>query len=657
MKSIVAPPQKFTGTIVEYLDEGAFRAGLVVRDQERHLALVDADGRERMVARDLVMISHPDRRPSRDKAAAALAELRAEREALGRELDLNLLWEVVQEQGRSFTAPELADLFFGRRSTVAASVMLEALLGDRLYFTRRHMEFMPRTAEQVERLRVQADRVRSRSEEYRRTQALMREILNGARVASSADTEALAEELSRYLRNPFARSRELTQMLQAVASEVDPAEAAFEILDRVGAKPQVPRFAFIAGLRTEFEPEAVEEAARVAPSARPLGDAAFAVTIDDEDTVEVDDALSCEPLADGSLRVRVHIALVADFVAKGGAMDREAASRATTVYLPETTIRMLPDRISCELASLLAGHERPVLTTEAIISPTGELTAASIRPSRIPIARRLEYAEADRILAAPGADAEAGPMLVRMYEAALKMRERRRMAGALLVHRREAKVRVRDGEIDVRMLDADSPSRTLVAEFMVLSNFVAARYASDNRIPIIYRVQPDSGGEVAGQRPRLSLYPEHHAGIGLGYYAQLSSPIRRYADLVMQRQLIAALSGSGAQPYSVEEMLTVLAGAESAEASCRDLERRAKRYWTLRYLEQHARDLPMVALATRDGASAELRDYGVRGTLRGAPNLPDQTPVLVQIARIDALRGWLSFDYLRAAERATQGAP
>jgi exoribonuclease II len=657
MKTTVSSQQKYAGIVVEYLDEGAFRAGLVVREQERHLAVAGPDGRERMITRDLVMMAHPERHPPREQAAQALAALRAEREELARELDLQLLWEVVQEQARSFTAAELADLFFGRRSTVAASVMLEALLADRLYFTRRHMDFAPRPPDQVERLRVQADRIRSRSEDYRHTQALVREILGGSRVPASPESEALAAELTKYLRNPFTRSRELTQMLQSVAPEVDPAEAAFEVLDRLGAKPHAPRFAFIAGLRTEFPPEALEEAACVQPSARPLDKAGFAITIDDEDTVEVDDALECEPLPDGSLRVRVHIAMVADFVARAGAIDREAASRATTVYLPETTILMLPDRISCDLASLLAGRERPVLTTEAIISPTGDLTATSIRPARIPIARRLSYAEVDRILSAPHSDTEAGPILSRMCEAATNLRERRRMAGALLVHRREAKVRVRDGDIEIRMLEADSPSRILVAEFMVLSNFVAARYAAENRIAIIYRVQPDVSGDAAAQRPRLSLYPEHHAGIGLGYYAQLSSPIRRYADLVMQRQIVAALSGAGGQPYSVEELLTVLAGAENAEASCRELERRAKRYWTLRYLEHHALDEPMLAMAMRDGASAELADYGVRGTLRGAPNLPELTPVLVQIARVDALRGWLSMDYLRPAERATQGAP
>jgi exoribonuclease II len=657
MKAEVTAAPKYQGTLVEYLDQGHFRAGLVIREQDRHLAILDTDGRERLIPRDLVMVHHPERRPPRESAAAALAALESERGELARELDLNLLWEVVEEQGRNFTAPELAELFFGRRSSAAASVMLEALLSDRIYFVRRHMEFMPRPAEQVERLRIQQDRIRSRSDDYRRTQRILRDMVGeGAPPPAPADAAAVIQQLTAYLSNPFTRSRELTQMLQQVAPEVDPAEAAFEILDRLGAKPAAPRFAFIAGLRSEFSAAALDEAARVAPAERALSDGGYAVTIDDEDTVEVDDALACEALADGSLRVRVHIALVSDFIAKGGAMDQEAAARATTVYLPETTIRMLPDRISCGLASLNARAERPVLTTDVTISPSGELAGASIYPARIPIAQRLAYDEADRLLAGgDGASDEPAASLRLLQAAAMKLRERRRRAGALLVHRREAKVRVQDDTIEIRVLDSDSPSRTLVAEFMVLSNFVAARYAAESRIPIIFRVQPDMRGEVAAQRPRLSLYPEYHAGIGLDYYAQLSSPIRRYADLVLQRQLVAALATPGAQAYNVDELLTVLAGAEAAEASGRELERRAKRYWILRYLEHHALERPLLALATRDGAGAELADYVVRGTLRGAPNLPDQTPIFVQISRVDPLRGWLSFDYVRPAERAIAG--
>ena len=658
MNSDVSLPLKFTGTIIEYLDQGRLKAALVTREQERHLAVIDSTGHERLVPRDLVLMRHPERRADRENVAEAIAELEHERAELAAELDLELLWQVAQEQSRSFSAVELADLFFGRKSNAAASVMLEALLNDRTYFVRRHMDFLPRTPEQVERLRIQNDRIRARSDDYRKIQKHLRDVLNGAVKPPADEAAALVEELSRYLKNPFTRSRDMTQMLTQAAPDVDPAEAAFEILERLGARLRVPRFAFIAGLKDEFSDAVMKEASEAVPGPRAISDGGFAVTVDDEDTVEVDDALSCEALPDGGMRVRVHIALVADFVAKGGAMDIEAASRATTVYLPETTIRMLPDPISCRAASLIAGEDRPVLTTDVRLSAVGELIDASIYPARIPIMRRLDYDQVDRILeSGTGAD-DTAATVARLNAAAIQLRQRRRTAGAVLMQRREAKVRVHGDDVQITVLDNASPGRTLVAEFMVLSNFVAARYAAAHRIPIIYRVQPQMGGDLASMRPRLSLHPEYHAGIGLDFYAQLSSPIRRYADLVMQRQLLGALANRDHDTaiYTVDELLTVLAGAENAEASGRELERRAKRYWILRYLERHALDGPILAYVIREGQSAELADFAVRGTLHGAPTLPNQMPIMVQVSRVDPLRGWLAFDFVRPADEASTGA-
>ncbi len=659
MNSDVSSPIKYAGTVVEYLDQGRLKAAFVTREQERHLAVIDSAGRERLVPRDLVLMRHPDRRADRENVADALAGLERERAELAAELDLQLLWEVAQEQGRSFSAAELSELFFGRRSDAAASVMLEALLNDRTYFVRRHMDFVPRTPDQVERLRLQNDRIRARSDDYRKIQKNLRDALNGAEMPSAEEAAALIEELSRYLKNPFTRSRDMTQMLAHAAPDVDPAEAAFEILERLGARPRVPRFAFIAGLKDEFSDAAMKEAAEAVPGPRAISDGGYTVTVDDDDTVEIDDALSCEPLADGGMRVRVHIALVADFVVKGGAMDQEAAARATTVYLPETTIRMLPDPISCRAASLIAGEDRPVMTTDVRLSADGELVEGSIYPARIPIMRRLDYDQVDRILESGTRADETAATVSRLHAAALQLRQRRRIAGAVLVQRREAKVRVRGDEVEITVLDSASPGRTLVAEFMVLSNFVAARYAAANRIPIIYRVQPQiGGGDPASMRPRLSLHPEYHAGIGLDFYAQLSSPIRRYADLVLQRQLLGALKNRDheAPTYSVDELLTVLAGAENAEASGRELERRAKRYWILRYLERHALDGPILAYVTREGQSAELADSVVRGTLHGAPTLPNQMPIMVQVSRVDPLRGWLAFDFVGPADEASTGS-
>jgi exoribonuclease-2 len=641
-------PEKYLGTLVEYLDDGRLRPTLVVREQANQVTTLDGSGRERTLARDLVLVHYPDRRPQREAVAKALAQLEQERAQLATELDLNLLWEVVREHEQSYTAEELAELFFGRRSQVAVAVMLEALFADRLYFVRRHLNFVARSAEQVERLRTQYERIRLRSESGRRFTNLLHSVLHNRVLPSSEEAAPLIAELKRYLENPFTRSRDLTMMLETAVSDITPAEAAYEVLERMGAAPPGPRFAVIGGVRSRFNEAALEEAVKVVPPARPPNADTQAITIDDDETLEIDDAISCEPLANGEMCLRIHIALVADFVSKGGPMDTEAAARGATFYLPETTIRMLPDSVSTDRASLIAGRERHVFTTEVILSASGDILKFSIYPAVIQVKARLSYDEADRLLdqQVNGEIDEKTPLLLTLQEAATKLRARRREAGAVLVQRREPKIRVTDGEIEVKVIDNTSPSRQLVAEFMVLSNYCAARFAADHAVPLIYRAQPAASGEGGQLRARLSLYPEFHTGVGFDCYSQLSSPIRRYMDLALQRQLVSAVMERHTTIYEPDELLGLLAAAENAETEGRELERRAKRYWLLRYFQQHLRDRPFEAIVQRGGTSAELDAYAIRGTLHGAPNLATHTRILVHVARAEPLRGSLTLDYL-----------
>jgi exoribonuclease-2 len=617
------------------------------------ISVIDQNGREKQIKRELIFISHPERKAEARTAPAALADLSIAHAELSAELDLNLLWEVTRDQNRSFSAAELAELYFGRRSTVAEAVVLEALLNDQIYFKRRHFEFLPQDAARVEKALLQQERNRLRSEASQRLQSTIRQVLAGESPTDQNNLDSLKSELRRFLGNPATRSRELSAILTQALPDVDPLEAAFELLERLDAKPDAPRFVAIGGLALKFPAAALAEAAQAKAPKRPQVESALIVAIDDEETREVDDALSCERLPDGSFRVRVFIALAADLVQKASAMDHEAAQRGATVYLPEATVRMLPDEIACKRASLLAGEQRSTLVTEARLDNTGELLATSLYPAQAVVTRRLTYDETDQILSRSdeddGQDDGLGAMLRQLNMLALQLRERRRRAGAVLGQRRELKVKVRDDTIEVRAVDAGTPSRQMVAEFMVLSNFVAARFAADRHLAIIYRVQPSFGSDLVPQRPRLSLYPDFHAGIGLKVYAQLSSPIRRYADLALQRQLVAALTTANGTAYRSEELMEVLANAEGAELSAKELERRAKRYWALRYLERRRSDHPLLARALRAGASAELIEFPLRGSLRGAPPSLGEITIRVAVAKIDPLRGQLAFDYLGPA--------
>ncbi len=649
--------EKPAGMIVEYLDDGRMRAALATREYGNQVVVADASGNERKISRELVLVRHTDRHPSREQLRESLIQLSEERQRLSADVDLNLLWEIVREHQRGYSAAALAEIFFGRSASLEHAVMLDALLNDRLYFVRRHMEFVARDEAQVERLRTQYDKIRLRSESGKQNRRLLSGILSDGPLPPREEVSSLIAELTRYLENPFTRNREITGLLEAVAGEITPAEAAYEILVRVGARPPGPRFALIGGLRMSFSEEAkLEASSPPIPPARETAQPHWTVTIDDEETVEIDDAIACEALPNGGFRVRVHIALVADFVVRGSAMDVEAAARGATIYLPETSIRMLPDPVSTNLASLQAGIERHVLTTEVHLSQSGELLDYRIYPEQILVNERLTYEKADQLLAcsANGQDANSAELMRLSSNLASALRERRRAAGARLFQRREPKVSVVGDEIDIRIIDNASPGRELVAELMVLSNYVAARFAADRGVPMIFRVQPNVGDEAFAQRARLSIHPEFHSGIGLECYVQASSPIRRYVDLVLQRQLISMLYGAASPAYNQEELLTILAAAEATEAEGRELERRAKRYWTLTYLKRHALEQSLEATVMRDGASAELTAYAVRGILHGAPNLPVNAQIEVTIGRVDPVHGYLSLNYLRTIVAAAE---
>ena len=183
------------------------------------------------------------------------------RTRLSADLDLNLLWEIVAEQGRGFSADELAELFFGSRTPGTTSVMLEALLQDRLYFVRRHLEFVPRSAEQVDRLRVQQDKIRLRSETSRRTRTILRGVIEEGLTPPPDEAAPLAIELRRYLDNPFTRNRDLTAMIEAALPDIPPRGSRLRnSYDRIGGAPPGSRFALIGGVRNSFSDAAFEEA-------------------------------------------------------------------------------------------------------------------------------------------------------------------------------------------------------------------------------------------------------------------------------------------------------------------------------------------------------------------------------------------------------------
>lgn len=309
-----------------------------------------------------------------------------------------------------------------------------------------------------------------------------------------------------------------------------------------------------------------------------------AFAIDDEGSQDPDDALSLD-----GRRLWVHVADPAALVTPDSPADLEARARAAKLYLPEMSVPMLPPQATAWLALGLADIS-PALSFGLDLGPAGEVSGVEIRPSWVKVTR-LTYEQAEARL-------EQEP-LRSLDRLAAAFQARRQANGAIEINLPEVKIRVVEGNVVIRPL-LPLRSRALVREAMLLAGEAVARFALERTIPLPFTAQdapepvddlPEPEG-LAGMfarrramtRSQLTTVPAPHAGLGLELYAQATSPLRRYLDLVIHQQLRAYLQGrplldSGA-------MLERVGAAESVTGSVRQAERLANKHWTLVYLQR-----------------------------------------------------------------------
>ncbi|MDM8547400.1 RNB domain-containing ribonuclease [Candidatus Venteria ishoeyi] len=550
------------------------------------------------------------------------------------EIDVPLLWETAQELETS-DLDELAELYFGEDTGVEHKIAIwQALAVDALHFKRKGKEWEIRNQQQIEELRTQ----REREQERIRTATIARECLTRASKAKasvdiSEDEHPFIERLENWMRGD--RDKDIETLITEIASSVrlPPRELIFEVLQKVGRIPaDADRDVIIAGLRADFSEPVQEAALAVAPwvPAPAQEIQALAFSIDDEDTREVDDALNIVAHAQG-WTVTIGIADPAAIIAKGDTLDKEAMRRGTTVYLPTQTILMIPPRVSTDLSSLTAQTPRSSVLIQVELDLQYQVQDFSIRRAAVLLEQRLSYAQADALLA-DGSD-EMAEKLQALQQVTDALRQQRMDNGALSFNRPEYKMQVTDGQVAVKMIERNSPSRDLVAELMILANHLAGKYAQQHEVPLIFRTQ-DAPVEPIDRsllqdpmaflklrkllKPSaLSLQPGAHSGLGLSVYTQFSSPLRRFADLVMQRQLDAHLNGE-TLPYDQEELFKVLATADSTAREAKFLEMDSKKRWFVMYLKQQWSDKNLIVRVLeplKAGYKVELLPWGVEALL------------------------------------------
>ncbi|MEJ5212114.1 MAG: RNB domain-containing ribonuclease [Burkholderiales bacterium] len=339
-----------------------------------------------------------------------------------------------------------------------------------------------------------------------------------------------------------------------------------------------------------------------------------------------------EKLADGSVRVGIHIACPALGVTPGSKLDAVARRRLSTVYMPGDKITMLPDE-AVAAYTLREGTECPALSTYFTVAPDYRIAGVDLRVERVAIAANLRHETLEPLFnlgtIGQAADYRYREELEWLWHFAEHLEEQRgaRDKGRSLVP--EYTFRVEGETVRILHRERGTPIDKVVAEMMILVNSHAGRLAAEAGFAALYRAQTNG-------KTRTTTEPLPHQGLGVSHYTWVSSPLRRYVDLVNQRQLLAHVRGE-APPYQArdEALQSALRDFETAYEAYNEFQRNMERYWTLRYLLQE--DM-------REATATVLRENLVRfetlplvTRVAALPELAPGTRIRVGIRSVDLL--------------------
>jgi len=610
----------FERKVVEYYYNKEIECAYCFRTERESLFCYTEESREHKIHRDKALtiedapFPHSD---DRNTISKSLRALRLKREQIGQNITIRDLWEICTAEMRNFGLKELCSLYFGNTySPDERSGMFRRLNAERIYFRRVKDDYLPNTEEHVNNLLLQ----RQKEAERKR----IREIVAGDfKSVTESGVRDLEPETVAFI--PFLedvcikkkeshRYREVTEILNEAG--IKSANAPFELLVRLGIWNEDENIMLREyNIQREYPTECIEYILHFLDGMAKPHDMAgegyedltgiHAITIDDETTKDFDDAISFDTLQNG-YRVGVHITDASTYVSPDSPLDLEARARGTSIYLPDLKIEMLPAVLSEAHASLLEGNVRPALSFIVTFDERGDVIDYQIRTTLISVKKRMTYDEADSLI-------QTDRLLSGFSKFARTLYEKRINEGALNLPFPRLSVKLDgDGKISVKKEDPHRNSQILVSEMMILANRLAGKFCHENSIPSIYRSQesPDEKLPESSSFDALTLFnlrkylkrsvtdlkPGRHSGLGVEHYIQVTSPLRRYTDLIMHRQLKSFLK-TGACLYSDSDLEAIVAVTELSADIADMLERDRKNYWVLKYLEgQTGREAEAVVL-------------------------------------------------------------
>jgi exoribonuclease-2 len=520
--------------------------------------------------------------------------------------------------GSTVTLPELAEMVYGSY-TPSSAWAAYTLVRDGLHFYGTIDKIEVRSTEQY-RMEARAREVKAADIET--WNSFIQRLRQGTILEDDkkrlSDVEALA-----WKKNPSSR------ILRELNIQISP-EHAHRFLLKLGhwdntVNPYLDRFGIsVSTAYPELSAPPEEERLDLTRLE------AFA--IDDEGNNDPDDAISIE-----GNRLWVHVADVASVVKPGTPVDVLARMSGSTVYLPERTITMLPSSATAHFGLGLQRESVALSFCLEFDEKTG-VTPVMIRPSRVCVTR-LTYAQVEERLTEAPFD--------RMVALTQRYHDFRKSKNAVFINFPEVKIKVCDGVVSIKPLPA-LKSRDLVTEAMLMAGEAAARFALVNKIAFPFTTQPppetiETPQDLAAMFSyRKQLKPgqiktsaEPHAGLGIDAYSRVTSPLRRYSDLIAHQQLRAFLRN---QKVLDEQEIVTATGTYSANAGTAQIvERLSNQHWTLVYLLQNPewKGAGIVVDKHERFTVVLIPELGLETRLAAAKNVPLNGEMTIGVSQVD----------------------
>lgn len=611
---------------VFYEESGIFKVGAVLADNTTSLQVEASHGKRSKIKTSSVLLRFE---------APPLYEFMHQAQQLAADLDANFLWEYCASS-EEFSSHTLAADYFGYSpSPVEVAAIMILLNGAPAHFYRKGQG-------RYKAAPPEALRAALASREKKRLEAEQQ-----ARYQQQLSTFTLPEEFKPQLDELLYKPNKNTLEWKALESVCRATKLSVpKLLEKCGAIASTHDYHLNQFLREHF-PEGtafnLPDLDHVWSDLEnlPIANVA-AFSIDDATTTEIDDAFSVTPLALGSFRIGIHIAAPALGITPGSLLDKAAARRLSTVYLPGKKITMLPEK-TIDIYTLSETRLCPALSLYLEVADDYTIIASHSRVEKIRVIANLRHDTLEQqfnedTLRKNLTNYPFAHELSLLWNFSRKMEILRGKENDINNEKIDYSFFVEQDRVTIQERRRGSPIDRVVSELMIYANTEWGKQLADAGIAGIYRSQ--NGGKV-----KMNLAPAPHQGLGVAQYAWSSSPMRRYVDLINQRQLIALLTDTK-PPYSKEsdELLVAMRNFEQVYSVYSDFQRAMERYWCLRWLLQE--NIQITSAQVFKENLVKLDRIPLIARASALPDLLPGTLVKLEISHIDLLECALNVRFL-----------